>query len=87
MPPHIKNNLAEDVVAIIQVVQRYRQEACTLTNFNHHAALEDLNTHLCDLLSSMISSPITGRLYLAPPNAYVTPEQRKESLTAQFTPD
>lgn len=79
MPPSIFQNLPEDVVAIINVVKRYRTEATT-PNFDSIAALGDLETHLCDLLRSMISSPITGRIYLQPPAAYVPQDVRDASL-------
>lgn len=86
MPLHIKQNIPEDVVAILKVVKRYRHEASSMHTFNHHAALEDLECHLCDLLSSIISAPLNGRLFLLPPSAYVTPEQKQQSIQTNLLP-
>ena len=78
---HIKQNLAEDVISILNIVKRHRCEiAANRTPFDASSAFEDLETHLCDLLSSMISSPLTGRLFLSPPQAYVSEEARQSSL-------
>lgn len=81
---HIKDNLPETVVAIIQVVKRYRSEAQTNVNFDHHAALEDLQTHLSDFLSAMIASPLTGRVFLSHPRAYISEADQEASLQQNF---
>tara|TARA_Y100000361_G_scaffold135567_1_gene135594 strand:+ start:63 stop:326 length:264 start_codon:yes stop_codon:yes gene_type:complete len=80
MPLSIKQNLAEDVIAILNAVKRYRLEASTHPNFSIQDTLQDIETHLCDLLTSMISSPLTGRIFLLPPSAYVTEQEREESV-------
>lgn len=82
---HITDNLPETVVSIINVVKRYRTEAKTNVNFDHHAALEDLQTHLSDFLSTMISSPLTGRVFLSHPRAYISEAVQEESLRRNFT--
>lgn len=85
MPLHIKQNLPETVIDILNIIKRYRTEARTHLHFDVHASLQDLETHLCDLLSSMIASPITGRLFLLPPSSYVTPQDMETNLSLHFT--
>ena len=82
MPLKIRHNLPEDVIAILQLIKRYRRDlAANRVPFDMDAALGDLETHLCDFLSSMISSPLTGRMFLSPPQAYVSDEIRQHSMT------
>ena len=87
MPTDIRQNLPENVISILNLVKRYRREASENPNFNTPEALEDLETHLCDLLSSLISSPLTGRIFLQPPAAYTSEKVASDSLHANLVLD
>lgn len=87
MPSHIRENLPENVIDIINLVKRMKSDAQTNPKFSTQESLEDLETHLCDLLSSMIASPLTGRIFLQAPSAYVPAEVAQSSLRAHLDQD
>ena len=87
MPTNIRQNLPENVISILKLVKRYRSEAAGSPNFDTGEALGDLETHLCDLLSSMVSSPLTGRIFLQPPAAYVPHQVAQDHLHASLALD
>ena len=85
MPLGIRENLVEDVIRIVKIAETYRDDAAahgdpetTKERFN------DMVVHLSELMAAMIASPLTGRVFLQPPDAYVDAETRKESLEANF---
>ena len=51
---------------------------------NVQVSIHDIETSLCKFMSSMISSPMTGRLYLSNPVEYVPEDTRTQSLTRQL---
>jgi hypothetical protein len=46
--------------------------------------VHDIETMLCNYMKDMISSPITGRLFLPSPSAYVDEATRVASLRRQL---
>ena len=85
MPLGIRENLVEDVIRIVKVAEGFRDDPAghgdaetTRERFN------DIVVHLSELMAAMIASPLTGRIFLQPPDAYVDAETRKESLEANF---
>lgn len=85
MPLGIRENLVEDVIRIVKIAETYRDDAAahgdpetTRERFN------DMVVHLSELMSAMIASPLTGRIFLHPPDAYVDTETREASLEENF---
>jgi len=54
--------LSYDVVAIIDYVKSSKTK--TFTPAETLDTLNDIHTHLCRLLSSMLNSPLTGRMFI-----------------------
>lgn len=50
-----------------------------------HEHIRDVETLLCHLMADMISSPMTGRLHLPNPEAYVDAATRRASLERQLS--
>jgi hypothetical protein len=85
--PTAKDNLVEEVLRIIDTVRAERERVLReelLTAASVDAYLHDVQTLLCRLVSSMISAPLSGRMDIMPPEAYVSPEERGLSLDAQI---
>ena len=85
MPLGIRENLVEDVIRIVKIAETYRDDAAahgdpetTKERFN------DMVVHLSELMAAMIASPLTGRIFLEPPEAYVHSETRQQSVEANF---
>lgn len=85
MPLGIRENLVEDVIRIVKVAETYRDDAAahgdpetTKERFN------DMVVHLSELMTAMIASPLMGRIFLQPPDAYVDTETRQQSVEANF---
>jgi hypothetical protein len=85
MPLGVRENLVEDVIRIVKVAEGFRDDPAghgdaeqTRERFN------DIVVHLSELMASMIASPLTGRIFLLPPDAYVDAETRTESVEANF---
>ena len=85
MPLGVRENLVEDVIRIVKVAEGFRDDPAghggaetTRERFN------DIVVHLSELMAAMIARPLTGRIFLQPPDAYVDAETRKESLEANF---
>jgi len=55
--------LSFDVVAIIDYVKK--GQAKTMTEDESRETLGDIHTLLCRLLSSMLTSPLTGRMFIS----------------------
>jgi hypothetical protein len=83
----VRENLIEKVLRIIDQVRENRfsihnssQQQTTLPLATVDAYLMDVQAQLCNLMSCMIASPLTGVVSLAKPQAYVTEDQRVQSL-------
>ena len=85
MPLSIRDNLVEDVIRITKLVEQYRDDQASHENAEQvHDHFNDIHVHLCELMSAMIASPLSGRIFLAPPEAYVDAETKEASLDTQF---
>ena len=81
----IRNNLVENVVALCDVVEELKEDYVILKNTTAtKERLNDLHLALCELMHSMIASPLTGRIFLSGPEAYVTEATQQESFQMQF---
>ena len=85
--PSAKDNLVEEVLRIIDTIrmerERVRHEEM-LTAISVDEYLQDVQTLLCRLVSSMISAPLNGRMNILPPEAYMSADARELSLDAQI---
>ena len=62
MPLSIRQNLVEDVIKITQLVEQYRDDRAAHANAEQtQERFNDVHVHLCELMSAMIASPLTGR--------------------------
>lgn len=85
MPHSVRQNLVEDVIQITTLVEKYRDDkASHKIPEQVHEHFNDIHVHLCELMSAMIASPLSGRIFLAPPEAYVDAETMEASLNANF---
>lgn len=85
MPLSIRQNLVEDVIKITQLVEQYRDDRAAHENAEQtQERFNDVHVHLCELMSAMIASPLTGRIFLPTPEEYVDEETRAQSLQEQF---
>ena len=85
MPPSIRQNLIEDVIRITKLVEEYRDDKASHKDAEQvHEHFNDIHVHLCELMSAMIASPLSGRIFLVPPEAYVDAETKEASLDANF---
>ena len=81
----IRSNLVESVVALCDQVEELKADSVILTDVTAtRERLTDLHLALCELMHSMIASPLTGRIFLSSPEAYVTEAARQESFQMQF---
>jgi preprotein translocase subunit YajC len=63
------DNLISDVVKCTKLVKQYKAEASVEKEKNKW---EEVRFHLCKLQSSMLSSNLTGKIFLATPEKYLT---------------
>lgn len=81
MPLSLRENLIEDVIKITKLVEEYRDDRSAHSDAEQtQERFNDIHVHLCELMSSMISSPLSGRIFLTSPSAYVDEETREASL-------
>jgi len=59
--------LSVDIVAIVACVKRGQTEAKSLAEAQE--SLRDIHTMLCGLLSSVLTAPLTGRMFVPMPTA------------------
>ena len=77
----VKDNLIEEVVTIIAFVNT--QAASDTTNLKDFK--NDIHFRLCHLLSAMLSSPLTGRVYLSTPETYIDTDEKTEAIAQTFS--
>lgn len=84
-------NLIAELIVIVQRCKALNNELLrakrskeTLPVEATQETVNDIHTLLCKFMTSMISSPITGRLFMANPVAYVDEETRIASLRRQL---
>lgn len=78
-----KENLVEDVLGLVAINKEFLQRL-PASETHGKECLEDMHTHLCELLSKMITAPLTGRVFLPSPEHYVSSRERLQSLQASF---
>jgi len=74
--------LSYDAVAIIDYVKTSKLR--TMTHEETQETLGDIHTHLCWLLSSMLNSPLTGRMFIPMQHAQAQDAAKLASLTRQL---
>ena len=85
MPLGIRENLVEDVIRIVKVAEDYRDDTAAHANAETtRERFNDIVVHLSEFMAAMLASPLTGRIFLQPPDAYVNTETRQESVEANF---
>lgn len=84
-------NLVIELIVIIQRCKSLNNELLKAKRSHDNVPVEitqeavnDMHTLLCKFMTSMISSPITGRIFMANPVAYVDEETRIASLRRQL---
>lgn len=77
-----ENSLITEVLKVIKYI-KLRQEGHP--NSESEEILHDLHTHLCRLLSSMLGSPLTGRMFIPSTFAMIEPCERMHSLKSQLS--
>lgn len=78
------DNLVVQLSHIIQQVKCSTRRASTAADTQAYEDLRDLETTLCRFMADMIASPMTGRLHLPNPVAYVDADTRQASLARQL---
>jgi len=58
--------------------------ASTASNDAMNEVMEDLTTHCTRIISSMLSTPLTGRLLIPTPEETVSMDARQQSLRSNF---
>lgn len=74
MPLKIKDNLVEELIEIIKFVNWFIQKQTQDSSQNQSEMkefLDDIHTKLCSLMTAMISSPLSGRMFLPMPREYL----------------
>ena len=79
--PIVRSSLVMDVVACIDMVSRARSTVASDSEAGE--ALHSVHTQLCALMQSMLSSPLTGRMFAPIPAAIIPYEQQRQSLYEQ----
>ena len=72
----LENNLVSHVLKIIEMAREQKTlfESCEQNSIDKKIVVEnidDIHCQLCRFLSSMISSPITGRIFLSTPQQFL----------------
>lgn len=74
--------LSSDVVEVIQYVKQCRDRA--LSAEESRECMHDIHTKLCCLLSSIISSPLTGRMFIPSASTMLTSKEKSVSVNEQL---
>ena len=74
--------LSFDVVEIIDYVKKSKLR--TMTHDETQETLGHIHTHLCRMLSSMLNSPLTGRMFIPMQHAQAQDAAKLASLTRQL---
>jgi|DEB0MinimDraft_4_1074332.scaffolds.fasta_scaffold187694_2 hypothetical protein len=67
-----------DIVTCLELVRKWKT-----TNPAHRVLADELEVHLCELMSSMLTSPLTGKMFAALPHEHLSPTEVEASLEAQ----
>ena len=81
----IRSNLVENVIVLCDMVEELKENYAILKDTKAVSErLNDVHLALCELMHSMIASPLTGRIFLSTPEAYVTEGTKQDSFQTQF---
>ena len=73
-----------DVLDCLQFVRTWREQ-----NPSHHSEVSELfnelEVRLCELMSKMLTGPLTGKMFAMFPHEQLTAEQMQASLREQTT--
>jgi drug/metabolite transporter superfamily protein YnfA len=67
-----------ELVGCLEIVQQWQAKHPA-----HAELATELEVHLCELMQSMITSPMTGKMFAPPPHAFRTQAELDASLAAQ----
>lgn len=76
--------LIKDVIELLELVEVKQKELEPCTHEPTKAALEDIRAKVQSLLYEMITSPLTGRMFLPQANESMPLVSRQHSLQQQF---
>ena len=82
MADHNATPLSVDVVRIIEFVKQC--QARHVTPDEAQECFRDIHTKLCHHMSSILTSPLTGRMFVPMPTSLDTPESSAASLAQQL---
>ena len=82
----VEGNVIEAILKCIRMVseKQERLEAGGAEASGVRETLEDVRIELCRLASLLVTAPITGRMFLPLPGAYVSAEDAQKSLRSQL---
>ncbi|NBX17957.1 MAG: hypothetical protein EBR09_11385 [Proteobacteria bacterium] len=86
----VENNVMDSVLQCIRLLAEKQRvlakndKGMESLNKEIQEVLFDVHIALCRLASTLVTAPITGRMFLPLPQSYVTPEEQQESLCAQL---
>ena len=91
---HMQDNIVQHVLNAIQVLETH---AHTLEHMPHNTVdkavakhahvqdmLQEINILLCNLVSVMVTAPITGRMFIPLPQSKTTSKAAEESMQMQL---
>ena len=91
---HMQDNVVQHLLNALQVLETHAQ---TLNNMPHNTVdkanakhahmqdmLEEINILLCNLVSVMVTAPITGRMFIPLPQSKTTARAAEESMHMQL---
>lgn len=83
MPLKIKDNLVEELIEILKFVNWFIQKQTQDSSQNQSEIkefLDDIHTKLCSLMTAMIASPLSGRMFLPMPREYLADDVIQRQL-------
>lgn len=76
----VRDNLVEEVVHLLAFVNTQKKKSSD----NDAEFVNDVHFKLCNLLSAMLSAPLSGRVYLATPETYISENQKNQIIQKTF---
>ena len=87
---NIRNNVVEDVLKCISIIDARRDamqaqaENAAQLRESSVDMLQEIQEILSNLIASFITAPVSGRMFIPLPPAYVTEEDKTRSLQQQM---
>lgn len=89
--PSTQQHLAVNIVECVQFIHKQRQKlkGVETSKIQEIAteSLQDVEAKLCQLISQIITAPLTGRLVMPYPSECLTTQQKQFSLYRQLNID